>query len=281
MSESNVIRTGQYYVTSFRPMDLKLNDKRALVTAGSYGLGYACARSLSMEGAQVTICSRDQENIKRAIDSLSEESGNVISGFSADLTKSNELEGIVDQAKATMGGIDILVVCTGHPPTHPFSQATDEDWNDGLDLVLQPVIKLTRAVLPDMKQQQFGRLIYLGSVFGLEPEVSSIIQSTLRTGLNAFSKCIATENAIDGVTSNVICPGYFDTPLCQNLSKQYAKSLNTSQEEVLESWKNIAPVKKFGDPSDLGDLVAFISSDKGKFITGTSISIDGGFLKGY
>lgn len=262
-------------------MDLELNNKRALVTAGSYGLGYACARSLALEGAQVTICSRDQENVKKAIETISEESGNVILGFSADMSKSNELEQIVSRAKSNMGGVDILVVCTGHPPTHPFSEATDEDWNDGLNLVLQPVIKLTRAVLPEMKQQKFGRLIFLGSVFGLEPEVSSVIQSTLRTGLNAFSKCIATENALDGVTSNVICPGYFDTPLCQNLSMQYAKSLNKTQEEVLESWKNISPVKNFGDPNDLGDLVSFLSSTKGKFITGTSISIDGGFLRGY
>ncbi len=206
-------------------MDLDLKGKKALVTGGSYGLGYACAKSLSREGADVVICSRSESNVASALESIVKETGNKVSGFSADLSKKIELEEVISRAKSYIGKIDILVVCTGHPPTFPFSKATDEDWMLGIDLVLQPAIKLTRAVIPDMLEQDFGRLLYIGSVFGVEPEVSSVVQSTLRTGLNSFSKCIATEYASKGITANVICPGYFDTPLCRNLSKQYAESL--------------------------------------------------------
>jgi 3-oxoacyl-[acyl-carrier protein] reductase len=132
-----------------------------------------------------------------------------------------------------------------------------------------------------MKAQGYGRLVFIGSIFGLEPERSSIVQSTLRTGLNSFSKCIASEFAADGITSNVICPGYFDTPLVRDLAKKYALETNTSVEAVLDDWRTFAPVKKFGKPEDLGDLVAFIASPRGEFINGTSITIDGGALRQY
>jgi 3-oxoacyl-[acyl-carrier protein] reductase len=272
-------------------MELELSGKSALVTAGSYGLGYACARNLALEGAKVVICSRSADNVAKAVASIAQDielsktrsSGKLgeINGFSSDLRLEEDLKEIVPRAKSFLGDIEILVICTGHPPTHPFSMASDRDWTDGLNLVLQPAITLSRAVIPQMAANKFGRLIYIGSVFGLEPEQSSVIQSTLRTGLNSFSKCIATEYASSGVTANVICPGYFDTPLCRSLSKQYAESQGKTSEEVLEQWRNIAPIKEFGDPDDLGALVTFLSSAKAKFITGTSISIDGGFLKGY
>ncbi len=269
-------------------MKLDLSGKRVLVTAGSYGLGYACARSIALEGAHVVICSRSDEHVATAVTSIAEDiadsaesAGGTIFGFAADLSRADDLQSVVPQARSFVGDIDILIVCTGHPPTHPFSVATDEDWIQGINLILNPVIALSREVLPYMQQQKFGRLIYIGSVFGLEPEKTSVIQSTLRTGLNAFSKCIASEYATSGVTANVICPGYFDTPLCRNLSKQYAESLKTTSEEILNQWKNISPQKEFGDPDDLGALVTFLASSKAKFITGTSIAIDGGFLKGY
>lgn len=262
-------------------MDLNLSSMRALVTGGTYGLGYACAKSLSAEGAKVVVCSRDSENVALAKDSIQKETGHRVEGFAADLGNIEQLDSIVDKASEILGAVDILVVCTGHPPTYPFSTATDEDWNTGINLLLQPVIKLTRRVLPQMKSRGFGRLIYIGSVFGLEPEVSSVIQSTLRTGLNAFSKCVATENAKDGVTANVICPGYFDTPLCRELAGKYAKEQGKSVEDILDMWQGIAPIGEFGDPDDLGSLVAFLASSRAKFITGTSIAIDGGFLRHY
>ena len=262
-------------------MDLDLINKRVLVTAGSYGLGYACAKSLSREGARVVICSRDYDNVSSAIKSIRDETGNEVQGFVCDLSEMSELDSAVERARELLGEVDILVVCTGHPPTYPFSAASDEDWKSGMDLLLQPAIKLTRGVLPQMKSQGFGRLIYIGSVFGLEPEVSSVIQSTLRTGLNAFSKCVATENAKYGVTANVVCPGYFDTPLCRDLAGKYASEQGKSSETILDIWKSIAPIGEFGDPDDLGSLVAYLSSARAKFITGTSIAIDGGFLRHY
>ncbi|HMW90336.1 MAG TPA: SDR family oxidoreductase, partial [Candidatus Obscuribacter sp.] len=99
--------------------------------------------------------------------------------------------------------------------------------------------------------------------------------------LNALSKCVATEVAGDGVTVNVICPGYFDTPLVRELAKQYATSENASVDEILSAWAAYSPVRKFGKPEDLGALVSFLASPRGEFITGTTITMDGGAVRQY
>ena len=262
-------------------MNLNLKGKTALVTGASYGLGYFCAEALAQEQVNVAICSRDAFRISEAASKLSKGTGSKVIGIEADLTKEEDLLNLVDQVNRNLGEIDILVLSTGHPPTYPSSQATDLHWEKGIDLILKPAIKLTRSLLPGMRSRNYGRLIYIGSIFGLEPEPLSIVQSTLRTGLNSFAKCIATEAAADGVTANVICPGYFDTPLVQDLAKKYAEEGSVSIESVLLEWKNFAPSKKFGKPEDLGAFVSFLASPKGEFINGTAITIDGGAIKQY
>jgi 3-oxoacyl-[acyl-carrier protein] reductase len=262
-------------------MELGLKGKTALVTGASYGLGYACARELSREGARVVICSRDEARINAAATEISAETGHPVTPIVADLTNDNDLSRIIDEARASLGHVDILVLSTGHPPTYPFTRATDEHWEQGIKLILQPAIRLTRGLLPQMRERKYGRLIFIGSIFGLEPEQSSVVQSTLRTGLNAFSKCIGTEAAADGVTSNVICPGYFDTPLVTSLAQKYADEAGVPVGRILDDWKNCAPSGRFGRPEDLGAFVALLASPRGEFFNGTSIVIDGGAIKQY
>jgi 3-oxoacyl-[acyl-carrier protein] reductase len=262
-------------------MELGLAGKTALVTGASYGLGYACAKELSREGVKVVICSRQKERIEVAAADMSRETGHKVIPVSADLTNEGDLVRLVRETQAAVGDIDILVLSTGHPPTYPFSRATDEHWDEGISLILRPAIQLTRALLPQMRHRKYGRLIFIGSIFGLEPEESSVVQSTLRTGLNAFSKCIATEAAADGVTSNVICPGYFDTPLVTSLAEKYAQESGVPVAQILNDWKNFAPSKKFGRPDDLGAFVSLLASPRGEFFNGTSIVIDGGAIKQY
>jgi len=262
-------------------MELGLRGKTALVTGASYGLGYHCARELALEGVDVAICGRDPEKIMAAAEQIGKDTGVKVLGIQADLTREPDLNRLVAEADAFLGRIDILVVNTGHPPTHPFSLATNDHWRDGMDMVLWPPIMLSRLCLEPMKQRRFGRIIFIGSIFGLEPEQSSVVQSTLRTGLNALSKCIASEAAPKGVTANVIAPGYFDTPLVQDLAKRYATEAGVTQAEVLTEWKHASPVQQFGKAEDLGALVCFLASPRAAFLTGTTIVMDGGALKQY
>ena len=257
-------------------MELGLKGKKALVTGASYGLGYACAQTLAEEGVEVAISSRYFDKIDSVAQELTRKTGSKVIGIAADLTKLEDLERTVKEAEEALGHIDILVVSSGHPPTHPFSEATLEQWSEGHDLVLRPPIYLTKLLLPGMRKRNFGRVIYIGSIFGIEPEYSSVVQSTLRTGLNALTKCVATEAAADGVTANVLCPGYYDTPLITELAKQYAVAHGVSSQEVVNAWKYSSPVKRFGKPEDLGAMVAFLASAKAEFITGTAITMDGG-----
>jgi 3-oxoacyl-[acyl-carrier protein] reductase len=260
-------------------MELELKGRTALVTGASYGLGYACAQVLAQEGAKVAIASRDERRLDQAASKIQSSADCKPIAIACDLSNKNSVDQLAIQATEKLGSIDILVVSTGHPPTFPFSEASDELWEQGLDLILRPVITLSRTVIPQMKKKGYGRLIFIGSIFGLEPEKSSVIQSTLRTGLNALAKCIATENAEFGITANVICPGYFETPLVEGLAGQYAKSLGKSTATVLDEWKDYSPMKKYGKPEDLGSLVAFLASPRAEFITGTTITIDGGAVR--
>lgn len=260
-------------------MDLGLEGKAAIVTGASYGLGYAIAKSLAEEGVNVAMCSRHEDRISTAAAEIAEKTGVKTIGIACDLINEEQIKEFYKQAEKTMGPIDILVVNTGHPPTHPFSVATDADWKTGVDMVLKPSMVLIRLVLASMQRRKYGRIILIGSIFGHEPEQSSVVQSTIRAGMNSMAKCIASEVAADGVTVNVICPGYFDTPLVRDLAKQYAATQNVSADEVLNYWKQYSPVKRFGKAEDLGALTAFIASPRGEFITGTAITIDGGAIR--
>ncbi len=262
-------------------MDLDLKGKNALVTGASHGLGFACARALAGEGANVAICARDTGKIQNAAIEISNQASVKAIGIAADLTIEEDLARIVEEAEKGLGEIDILVLSTGHPPTYPFSVATDDQWKRGMDLLLRPAIVLPRLLLGGMQERGYGRIVFIGSIFGLEAERSSVVQSTLRTGLNALAKCMATEFAPDGVTVNVICPGYFDTPLVQNLAQQYADSQKVSRDVVLQDWADYSPMKRFGRPEDLGALVSFLASPRGEFITGTTVTIDGGAVRRY
>ena len=259
-------------------MELGLSGKRALVTGASSGLGFACAKELAREGVKVLMCSRNRERLQSAAAEIHAETANNPTAVAADLTNEADLQRLLAESRSALGEVDILVLSTGHPPTFPFSTATDEHWEEGIRLILQPAIKLTRGLLDGMRARKYGRLIYIGSIFGLEPEKSSVVQSTLRTGLNSFSKCVATEAAADGVTANVICPGYFETELVTRLARKYAEEAGVPVAKILDDWRSFAPSKRFGNPEDLGAFVSLLASPRGAFFNGTSIVIDGGAI---
>jgi 3-oxoacyl-[acyl-carrier protein] reductase len=262
-------------------MDLGLEGRTALVTGASQGLGYACALALAQEGARVALCSRDPARIETAAEEIATRTGAPAAGLTADLTDREDLARLVKAAQKELGAVDIVVVSTGHPPNYSLLTASDAHWQAGFDLTLQPAITLSRSLLPHMCERGYGRFIFIGSIFSLEPEPSSTLSSTLRSGLNALAKCIATENAARGVTANVICPGYFETPLLGSLAQKYADETGLTKDEVIDDWTNFSPTKTLGRPEDLGALVAFLGSPRGAFITGTTITMDGGALHGY
>jgi len=262
-----------------KSMDLALNGKVALVTAASRGLGYGCAVALAQQGARVVICSRDRERIEDAAAAISKEAGGDVTGIRADLTVEEDLHRLVTTTEGVLGPIDILVMSTGNPPSGCSSEVTDSDWARGYALCLGGPIVLCRKILPRMRARRFGRIVFLSSVFAVEPHEGYVISSTLRPGISSFAKCLAREAGPDGVCVNVVCPGYVDTPLLRELAQQNAGASGKTSQEVLLEWANAAPVRRLGRQNELGSLVLFLCSPQGGFMNGSSIVWDGGLAR--
>ena len=261
-------------------MNLGLDGKVALVTGASAGLGLAAATALSQEGASVAINSRSLDNLMRAAEKIKAESGKEPLVIPGDLGSENVAEEIVDKAVSKLGAIDILVSNAGGPPAGTFLTLSKESWKKSADLTLHSAINLTRAVVPGMISRKWGRIIYITSVSVKQPIDGLIISNALRAGLTGFAKSISNELASSGITVNTVCPGYTNTDRLKQLAKNEVDATGKSTEEVYRKWTGMIPAGRVGRPEELAYLIAFLSSEKAAFITGTSIPVDGGFVKG-
>lgn len=255
-------------------MDLQLRGKRALVTAASQGLGFGAARVLAEEGCDVHICARNPETLSSAKAEL-ETTGSEITASAIDLVDIASLQEWCENALKDQD-IDLLVLSTGHPPTMSFSQSSMDTWRQAHALLLDPVIYLCKQLIPAMSKRGFGRVIIVGSIFGVEHEESSVLQSTYRRATQALCKCLAREYGSDGVTVNTISPGYFDTPLVSRHAELLATQADKSADQLLEEWRSISPIGRLGTPEEFGSLVAYLCSHSAAFLNGSNIVLDGG-----
>lgn len=263
-------------------MNLGIKGKVALVTAASRGLGFACAQALAAEGAKVAIAARHKKQLTKAAAKLVLAHKTTVVGIQADLTREKTLKHLVQQTDKQLGPIDILVMSTGHLPSGSFGKVSDKDWDLGLNLTIRPATALAKLVLPGMRKRKFGRIILLSSIFAFEPDPGFVISSTYRAGLSAFAKCLSDEVAADGVTVNVVAPGYFDTPLLRELAKKRAanKKGKNAAKKVLAAWGKLSPTGRLGSPMELGAFVAFLSAQQSSFFQGITAAIDGGVTRG-
>lgn len=261
-------------------MDLGIKGKTALVTGASSGLGLAVAVALSNEGAQVAINSRSDENLKRAAEQIKKLTGTVPSIFPGDLAVEGKAEEIVDSVSQKLDSIDILVANAGGPPAGPFMSHTKEVWQKSADLTLFASMNLTRAVLPAMVEKKWGRVVFVTSIAVKQPIDGLIISNTLRAGLTGFAKTISNEYAQFGLTINTVCPGYTKTDRLQELADSKSQALGKNPEDIYNDWIADTPAGRLGHPDELAALIAFLSSEKAAFITGSSIAVDGGSYKG-
>lgn len=240
-------------------MDLGLKDRRALVTAASRGLGRACAEALAAEGAKVFISSRDATAI--------EKTGKAIkaSGWAAaDVSKPSEPEGLVEQARAKLGGLDILVVNAGGPPPGTFQTTPLENWEAAFHLTLMSAVRLVKAAVSDLKQSGQGRIIFITSISVRQPIGNLILSNSVRAGVAGLAKTLSRELAPDGVTVNCLAPDGILTDRIRELKLTAANS----------------PMGRFGDPAEFGAACAFLCSKQAGYITGQTLGVDGGSLLG-
>jgi 3-oxoacyl-[acyl-carrier protein] reductase len=261
-------------------MDLGLSGRPALVAAASRGMGFAAARSLAREGARVAICSRDRGAVESARDRIAEETGREVHALVADVAEAGDVERFVREGAEAAGGCQILVPNAGGPPPGSAAAAPDEDWLAGLELTFLSVARMCRAALPLMREAGYGRIVAISSLVVKQPEPSLAISNAVRLAVTGFLRTLAWEAARDGVTVNAVLPSSVLTDRHRDLAGRRADESGRTLDKQLAEDAAAVPVGRLGDPAEVGDLVAFLASERAAFLTGLQVQADGGLYRG-
>jgi 3-oxoacyl-[acyl-carrier protein] reductase len=264
-------------------MDLGLKGRVAIVCAASQGLGKAAAEGLAHEGTHVVICARDKKRILTAAKQISAavrgDSVTVVPVV-ADLTKAKDIKKLVAAALREFGRLDILVTNAGGPPVGLFPDLDDTQWGAGIALNLMSAIRCIREVLPHMQKRKWGRIVNITSLTVKQPVDDLIISSTVRPGILGLSKVLANQYAKEGITFNNVAPGYIMTARQEELSNARAAKKGVSVGQYIRELSKDVPVGRYGSPAELANVIVFLASEKASYVNGTTISVDGGLVKG-
>ena len=261
-------------------MHLGLEGKVALVAAASRGLGKAAAMALAQEGVAVAIAARTKTTLEVTAKEIAARNGATCLPVVADVGAVADLQRLVGTVQEWLGGIDILVNNAGGPRPGTFSDMDDADWQAALELNLMSAVRLTRLVLPGMRQRGWGRVINLTSVAVKQPLPNLILSNAARSAVVAMAKTLAGEVAAEGITVNNLCPGYVLTDRVRSLAAATAQREGGDPEQVLAAWRERIPAGRLGRPEELGALVAFLASERAAYITGVTLQMDGGLTQG-
>lgn len=261
-------------------MDLGIQNKVALVTASSSGLGKAVARQLSREGAKLAICSRNEANISTAREKIAAETGGIVRAYTADVTQKDQVKRMVTDIVSTLGSIDILVCNAGGPPPGFADDFKPDDYRNAIELNLMSTISICYEVVPHMKKNRWGRIVCIASVSAKQPIPNLILSNTARAGVLGFAKSLSEQVAPHGITVNSVCPGYTKTERVEDLARSYADSGKGTQEDFYKSIEASIPMNRLGTKEEFAHTVAFLASEGAGYITGAALQIDGGYIKG-
>lgn len=259
-------------------MELGLGGKVALVAASSRGLGRAVAEELATEGARLVICARGRNELEAAREAIAERGGEVVA-VPADVGEPEEVERVVAMGLEAFGKIDILVTNCGGPPSGPFEQHGPEDWAKAVRETLDSAVNFARAVLPGMKERGWGRIINITSIAVKQPVDGLILSNSIRAAVTGFARTLANEVGGTGVTVNNVMPGFTWTDRVEDLAVRSAEARGATRDEVVAAWEAEIPLGRLAEPREFAALVAFLTSDRASYITGTSIPVDGGWIR--
>jgi 3-oxoacyl-[acyl-carrier protein] reductase len=262
-------------------MDLGLKGRVALITGASQGIGKAIGLSLAEEGCNLAICARGREKLESSAGEIRAKGVEVLA-IQSDVTKPEDNLNFVSKAAETFGRIDILVNNAGHGNASDPMELPEEVFRHHLDLMLFGPIQLCRQVIPYMRKQGWGRIINISSIFSKQPG-NQLDYDAIKAAMNMYTKDFSNHLAKDNILVNAVCPGPIRGPLWEGpgaLAEQLGKELGMSAPEVMKWFaeQNI-PLGHHGDPEDIANMVAFLASDRAKFITGQAINVDGGMVK--
>ena len=261
-------------------MDLGLKDRVAIVAASSQGLGKSCAMELAREGATVVICARNASSLEETAAQIKSKTGGDVLWLEVDLTDAKQIEHLAEETLLRHGRIDVLVTNNGGPPAGYFDDFGDDAWLVAHQLTLLSAVRLVRAVLPAMRAQGWGRIINITSVSVKQPIDNLLLSNVYRPGVIGLAKTLSSQLAGEGITINNVAPGYTRTERVLELAETESTGSDLSVEDVLGRRAASFPIGRMGEPEELAALVAFLASERASYITGTTIQVDGGFVRG-
>ncbi|HMK39895.1 MAG TPA: SDR family oxidoreductase [Bacteroidota bacterium] len=263
-------------------MELGLRGRVAVVCAASQGLGKAVAAGFAREGAHVVICSRDARKLASAAREIASAAadGVRVLHLKADLTKAAQIKRLFRAALLAFRRVDVLVTNAGGPPVAAFPDLDDRTWQRGIELNLMSTIRCIREVLPVMRKQQWGRIVNITSWAAKQPIDDLVISSTVRPGILGLSKVLANQYTRDGILINSVAPGYILTARQSEIGASRAKGMGITTAEYIESLGKMIPAGRLGTPEELANVIVFLGSERASYVSGTTVNVDGGLMKG-
>lgn len=244
-----------------------LSGKVALVTGGSKGLGKAMAKGLVQAGADVFISSRHDEELKSTLEEILQGSTRRGRYAVADMANRSDVQRLAEQSLREMGHVDILINNAGTNIPEPIDQITDANWDSVMEINLNSVMVLTRALVPQMKARRWGRIIHISSIMGLVSSAGRNVYSATKSALIGLSRASALDLGSFGITVNCIAPGPFLTDLPMRLLS----------DEQKQQFTKMTALGRWGNPDELIGPALLLASEAGSYITGSTIVVDGGW----
>jgi len=255
-------------------MDLRLNSKLFIITGGSSGLGKGVATALLNEGAIVIVVARDNKKLK----AFQEKHPGQIEVLAGDITRDKTIEKLHKILRNRY--LSGLVINAGGPPANSFIETDMDEWDEAYRNILRWKVKITKVFLPIFLNQKYGRILYIESSSVKQPVQNLVLSNSLRLAVVGFAKTLSQEIAGKHITANILAPGFHETPAAERLFVKRSETERISLANAKKRFESEIAVGKMGNPENLGSLATWLLSEQSEYITGQTISVDGGMIKG-
>jgi len=260
-------------------MNLGIEGNVALCTAASSGLGLASAEALAAEGAHVAVCGTTEEHLESAGERLREAGSGEVLAVQADITDPDHVSAFVEETVDRFGGLDHVVTSAGGVPSGPFDDMEDRDWYGAYDMLVMSVVWTCRAVRPHLEASDAGTIVAITSRTTREVADALVLSNAVRRGVVGLIKTLSREYA-PGIRANTVLPGAHETPRIRELIEAAVDRGDVPDYDAgYDEWAEDVPLDRIGDPRELGDAVAFLSSDRASYVNGAALAVDGGSMR--
>jgi 3-oxoacyl-[acyl-carrier protein] reductase len=261
-------------------MDLGLGNKRALVTGASRGLGYATARLLAAEGCAVALNSRSLDNARGAAAAIATETGTRSIGLAGDVSDPSVPERLLAETASALGGLDILVLNAGGPPSGQFESFDDATWQEAVEITLLSKVRLVRAALPWLRRSEAASVLAIASYAVKQPVPNLVLSNSIRAAVTGLMKSLALELGGEGIRFNAILPAWTETERFVELLEARAERNGTGLEDEVTKQSAESVFGRMARPDEFANVAVFLVSPAASYVTGVMLTVDGGMYKG-